>query len=55
MCGHTQNAFADDIKWANLTTAAGTAIAGFVDYDWGAELCRNSNATCGWLKGKVGM
>jgi hypothetical protein len=28
-----------DLKWENLTAAAGGKIAGFVDYDWGNEAC----------------
>ncbi len=52
-----QNAFSG-LTWTNLTDNANGKIAGFVDFDWGATLCKNNRCTTsqvgGWVGGWVG-
>ncbi|KAF5837876.1 hypothetical protein DUNSADRAFT_3769 [Dunaliella salina] len=41
----TQNLYSGDPTWTNLTANANGKVAGFVDFDWGANLCPDNN--CG--------
>eukprot|EP00197_Chlamydomonas_leiostraca_P003012 CAMPEP_0202867564 /NCGR_PEP_ID=MMETSP1391-20130828/9502_1 /ASSEMBLY_ACC=CAM_ASM_000867 /TAXON_ID=1034604 /ORGANISM="Chlamydomonas leiostraca, Strain SAG 11-49" /LENGTH=890 /DNA_ID=CAMNT_0049547617 /DNA_START=70 /DNA_END=2742 /DNA_ORIENTATION=- len=42
----TRDLFSGNPNWTNLTANANSQVAGFVDFDWGSNLCPGSSAEC---------